>query len=522
VNDSATDARVDRRDRRRPWSSLPTEWLLGGLFAAAWILRYAARYGLDPARPPDWIHWFDQDKYILSARALAAGNLSADAHWYALGYPLIGAASGWLVPGSPYFVADGLLFALTGLGFRRAMRPLGIGTAAAVVIFLLTTLGTVKLLWLVPWSTTLSAALIWWLLALALETLLPETDASPTLPPRNRMIAIGALAGALPLSRIADGLVSGLVLGIVACTLLRQRRLTASGVMWLAAGALALCLPYLALHLAIYGARATPYATAAANTGFVFGDLPWKGYVLLITPQPWYPNCQSLIEALPWLVSGAAGLTVAGFTLERKARWALGLIVLTAIPYALLALAYRDLHPPGLWHFNNAHYFKWLFPLLGTGLWLWLQSFRSRRGAAAAIGALMLWLAPACIRLVPRNVADAQPARMLLFRGSDLRSWHDAYFAPATITDSRGTLDNTAQFHQVPDEAGERALAITRPFAEHPLRDDPGETAGDGRAEPPYARYGERISLGLPCWFERSACVMPPPPPAPSRDPIGR
>jgi hypothetical protein len=99
---------------------------------------------------------------------------------------------------------------------------------------------------------------------------------------------------------------------------------------------------------------------------------------------------------------------------------------------------------------------------------------------------------------------------MLLFHGSTSRAWRDGYFATATITDRRGRLENIGQFHQVPDSAGQRALAITRLFAANPRRDDPGEAAGFRRSEPPYGRYAVQLSLGLPCWFQRSACALPP------------
>jgi hypothetical protein len=357
----------------------------------------------------------------------------------------------------------------------------------------------------------LAAALIWWLIALTLVTLSAGDEAALPAPPRrNRLIAMGAIAGALPLTRVTDVLVSAIVLGFLVCALWRQHRLTAAGIAWIAIGGLLPCLIYLPLHLAIYGAQASPYAVAAANTGFVFTDLPWKSYVLLITPQPWYPDCQSLIEGLPWLLPGGAGLTIAAGMRDKQARRALALIAIVAIPYSLLALAYVDLHPPGLWHFNNAHYFKWLFPFFGAGVWLWLLSFRSRRSAIAAIAALFLWLAPACVRVTPRAVADDRPARMLLFKGDTARDWHDGYFAAATITDSAGRLTNIGQFHQVPDAAGQRALGITRLFAANPRRDDPGEAPAFRHNEAPYARYAVQLSLGPPCWFQRSACTLPP------------
>jgi hypothetical protein len=171
------------------------------------------------------------------------------------------------------------------------------------------------------------------------------------------------------------------------------------------------------------------------------------------------------------------------------------------------------LQPPGVWGFSNAHYFKWLFPLFAVGTWLWLREFRSGRGAGRAIAVVAILLVPAAFRPMPVAVPDSVPARMLMFRGAADRAWDSAYFAPATITDAKGTLINVGRFHQVPDAYGERAVAVWRLFDGPALRDDPGEAAPYKTAEMPYARYAVRISPGIPCWVSRQAvCRMPPPP----------
>jgi hypothetical protein len=260
------------------------------------------------------------------------------------------------------------------------------------------------------------------------------------------------------------------------------------------------------LHLVINGPQLGGYIMAGRAQGFAFADLPWRAYVLLVTPRPWFPQGQSLVEGLPLLVPGAAGLIVLALTVRRDMRWWIALIAAAAIPYTTLYLAYTDLQPPGLWLFNNAHYFKWMFPLFGLGLWVWLGSFGRVRTALIAAAALVAIFLPACFRLLPRPVADDQPARMLLFRGDPLRLWSEAYFAPAVIADSRGSLVNVGQFHQVPDADGVRAISVIRPFAGHPRRRDPGERGPYRSWQSPYARYDVRISFGLPCWIDPRPC----------------
>lgn len=479
--------------------------------AAVWLLRYAVAYGLHLASPPPWAGAFDQSRYAASALAFAHGDLAAGQHWYALLYPLIAAPFAWLLPHEPFFLPDLALFVATVLAFAAAMRPLGLGASAATLAFLLgdAVIGKIANLWTRPWTTSLSAALFWGVIAQALAIIRHPADGAP---PRPRaLLLFGALAGALPLARPADAVPGVLAVLFVSGVLSWQRRLRPAALGWATLGALLPIVPLTVLHLLIYGARASDYARAAALQGFAFADLPWKTYVVVVTAAPWFPRAPSLIEVMPWIVPGLAGLGLAGWRGGSSARTALALIALMAVPYCTLTLAYTDLQPPGLWRFKNAHYFKWLFPLAAAGAWLWLRSLAHRPGAALI--ALLLVLAPMLLRPLPVRVPDSRPARMLLFRGATERDWNEAYFAPATITDAAGTLANVGRFHQVPDAHGERALATYRLFVGPAVRDDPGEPPPYRTAERPYARYAVRLSPGIPCWLRRQpACRIAPPP----------
>ena len=477
------------------------------------MLRYAAKFGLHLYRPPSWSHSFDQARYVASALAFAHGDLDPARHWYPLAYSLLAAPFSWIMPDEPFFLPDLALFAATLVGFLRVAKRLGASPAVATAAFLFATMliGKTSRLWTEPWTTSLSAPLLWFLIAQALAIAEPSPGRAP--PGAREMLVFGLIGGALPLVRPTDGLMTILAGLFVAAALIRQRRLRAGGLLWAALGGLALIAPYAWLHLAIYGPHATDYARAAAAQGFAFADLPWKAYVVLITAAPWYPDSPSLVEVLPWVLPGAAGMILAWRAGDVRARMAIALVTLLALPYSALFLAYTDLQPPGLWTFSNAHYFKWIFPFLGLGFWLWLRAFRDRRGAMRALAALLAVLLPALIRPLPVPVPQAVPARMLMFRGATDRVWDSAYFAPATITDAQGGMINVGRFHQVPDPYGERALAVSRLFAGPATRDDPGEPAPFRSGQRPYARYAAALSFGLPCWFRRlSACRMPPPP----------
>lgn len=476
-------------------------WLWAAAGAVLWLARYLPFVGLHASGMP-WATWFDQGQYLRSAHAFAALDLGAGSHWYPLAYPLLASIFVPIVPRDPFLPIDLLLFVATLLGFQRAMRVLGFGPAVAGTVFLLTALaqGKVARLWIVPWTTSLSAALIWWMLALAAERLAaPDGEA----PPIRSLFLIGLLCGALPAVRPVDALAGGMAGLALLAFLIRRRQLGPGAFAALAGGALLAPSLYLALHLAVYGPHPTDYMLMSARLGFVPADLGWKAYTLLVTAAPWYPDTRAIGEALPWVVPGFAGLLAGGLAARGRRLRAWALILGVGLAYAALLLSYSDLQPTGLWHYNNAHYFKWLFPLLGIGIVALAQALAAARQRKAALAGLAVTALLVCIRIAPQPVAADAPARMLMFPAVTHGSWDDAYFARSRLADRAGAMANIADFHQIPDDGRLRAIAIRRLFAADPILAQPGQP---GR--PPIARYGERISIGLPCWWRRSACAI--------------
>jgi hypothetical protein len=480
-------------------------WLPAPLAGLCWLWRYAHDAGL--TGKPMWDGWFDQSRYVFSARAFAHLDLGAGQHWYPPAYALLAAPFTALTPDRPFLIPDLLLYALTALAFVRVAQALGIGRWIATAAFILATLAPdpAAQLWIEPWTTTLSAALIWGLLAVIVMLFDSENA-----PPAGLLIAAGALAAAPPLVRPADGLVGIGALAVAAIVAARRELLTSRRIGLALLGGAIVALPYAALYLAIYGAKPSDYIRAGANQGFAVADLPWKAYTLLVSPRPWFPGEHSMVETLPFLLPGTAGLIALAAIGAPAQRRVLALIAAVALPFVAIQLAYTDFQPPGLWRYQNAHYLKWLFPLAGAGVWIWLRSFGVWRHWRAAMAATIALLLLACIRPLPVAAGETQPTRMLRFHGFLLRDWSEAYFAPAIIRDDAGTLANVASFHQVPDQSGERAIAVKRLFAAHPLRRDPGEPPPYDTWQKPYARYTVRLSFGWPCWFDRPECQLPP------------
>ena len=475
------------------------QWLLGlhwsVVAAVGWVVRYLTLGRIPVLHKPIWADWFDQSRYLASAVAFAGGDLSASAHWYPLGYPLLAAPFVGLMPDDPFFLLDLMLFLVTCAGFQRTVRAVGVGRWAATAAFLATAFvqKDIAAAWAHPWTSTLSAALTWWLLAGT--TALFDRD-SPAFTRRGALL-LGALSAALPLVRPVDALVGAICLVVAGNALARRRGLTPGIVAAVLMGGLAVSVPYGLLYLAIYGPHPTAYMVAAAKTGFVPGDLGWKAHVLLVDPRPWFPASRSILETFPWILPGAAGLIAWGIVERGRARAVLVLLALVIVPVGALMLTYIDLQPPGLWEFGNIHYFKWVMPLFGVGIALWGRLLATTRGRGVLAATMLALLVPLGIRIDPVPVGDDVPARMLTFRGDTHRGWNEAYFASVVLRDDAGTQANVRDFHQVPDAGGERAIAERRLFAAHPRRTDPGEPGGI-RDQPPIARYAERITLGLP------------------------
>ncbi len=504
-----------------------TELLLVGLvFVVGVILTYPIPVLLLD-KPPKFALWFDQGQYLASARALLHGDLAAARHWYPLLYPLLLAPIAWLPSLLQTTLVDLVCFLATFLGFREVAGRIGLAGWRLVALFLVSTVLWPRLgsQWLLPWTTTPSAALIWLALASTSRTL--DREAARAMPLRSAAL-LGAMLALIPLGRPGDAPVAAIVGAIAGIGLLRHgRRWRVLGAM--AAAGLAVAAAGLALHLAIYGARPSPYMLLSRAYGANFSWIGWKAYLLLVEPRPWYPEGEGLLRVLPWLPAGLAGLLL---LLADPRRRMLGLLLLLpALAYAAVMLAYIDLLPSGLWKFNNVHYFKWLVPVFVLGLAHWLAILR--RAPARALLALAPLLALGALRLEPVAVAGAAPARLVAFAGVAAEV-NRVYFARSSIGDAAGPMRNYFEYHQVPAPGQGLVLAeaLRRDFAGNEQWFDPARGVAwpfnpmeiDEAPLPgvfpraPLARYAPALTIGWPCWLPPYACPVALPRPDQARN----
>lgn len=512
-----TDLTAERSDK--PWSRQRDLGLVIFAYCIGILVSFPPA-ALIFHQPPRFIAWFDQGRYLRSAAALLHGNLDPQAHWYPLLYPLLLAPLAWAPPLLEAALPDLACYVLTYLGVRSIARRLGITPRATVVVFLLSTIawpGTGDD-WIMPWTTTPTAALLWLLLALC-AAILDPAEAQNKSVSLHRLIGLGAVAGAIPLCRPADLAVAAVAIVVILPALWQKGGWRAFAT--IAAAALAVLLCGLGLHLAIYGARPSDYMLLSAAYGTNLGQLGWKAYVILIEPKPWYPEGAGLLARLPWLPLGAAGI---GLALAQRASRPLALLlVLPALIYLAIMLAYVDFLPSGLWKFGNSHYFKWLTPIFG--LFAWRFASKVHITPRASVVTLALVLVPTTIHLTPVLAAPDQPARMVTF-APVASSFNTIYFGRSTLDDRLGSQRAVFDFHPVPvaigaDGAGVvHAQALRRDFAGGEVWHAPASPAlwpplAPGQQVPTYpraftrkplARYRPAIALGWPCWLPPYAC----------------
>lgn len=472
-------------------------------------------------QPAAWESWNDQALYLTSAKAFLHGDLTPSRHWYPLLYPLTIAPFAWMAPIWAVTVPDALAYGASFAGFAAVARRFGLGPWAALIVFLPTTV-TYPWLgghWLRPWTTTLSAALIWLSLGLACACL--EADRARGEVRRGFML--GVLLGLIPLCRPADSVVSAAIGLCLIVPLLRGQRWREIAAI-IGGGALAI-IAYAALYLAIYGFALTDYTRLSLAQGENLRWLGWKAYLILVEPQPWYPSSSSILKLLPWLPLGIAGAVVA--LVRDKRRGLIVLLVLPAAAYIAVMLAYIELWPSGLWQYGNIHYFKWPIPLAGLFAVEFCRGFATARRLSSAVLAMVLFAAS--VRCEPVPAGDMAPAKLLMISAPAAPN-HAIYFARSVIIDREGSLRNGYEYSQVPDGHGHMVIdALRRDFAggEHWRNDGsaafwpympqnppvplllPGPATGAA-----IGRYRPQLAIGWPCWLPPYACPtdLPKPP----------
>ncbi len=465
----------------------------------------------------------DQQRYLTSARAWAAGDLSPAQHHYFPIYPLMGAAFIWLTPRQPFMVPDLLCLLASLFLFVRIVRRLapGWGDGVSALCFLVAVLSGKWLffwLWVMPWTSSGEAPLQYAALLLALRF--------GERPDTGRAMALGLCIGLAAGIRPSDAAVLGVGCGCFAMYALLHGRAGPS--VWAkaaGAGTLGLVcgmLPWVCAQLAIFGLSLSAYAEKSASIGFEWRLLPMRWVSLVIDPRPLLPEGNGMGEVLPWVFPGIAGLMLGIMPRAGRKLAPAALVAGTLALHWALYLSYRDLQPYGLWRFTNVHYFKWTFPFLVVGA-VQLAAALARRGERAWAGlacaltlCLILWrpvltdAAPAAVQardhslLLDEDLAPLDSAVSLPLAGS----WRSLYFGAFVLHAGGADYRNTFDFKVLPVPAGALLLPL-RPLPPGPATLNlPADVSLS--AAPEAERFTQSIEPGVPCGvFPRRRSCLP-------------
>ncbi len=499
---------------------------LTALALVATAIVFLVSHHLDPLHPTGttvrngfwW--WTDQHRYLEAALAWARGDLNPAEHWYFPGYPLLAAPFVFLRTGDPFMIPD-LLCTLATLACCAALtRRLApdhpwasvFGALAFTVIFMAS--DWFRESWIIPWSTTPIVPL-----TLAAILLVFRFQDAPT--PRLAFL-IGLTAASVALFRPTDALVLIIICPIF--VLVASMRRTARGLLRIIlAGMLGGIVPLttlLAIHLAVHGWTKGSYLIESANTGFEWRLVPFRWVTIVISPHGVFPDGAGLAQRFPWFAPGIAAL-VAGVAGLLDGRWRRHLVVATFVTTDMMFyLAYRDLHPQGLWRFNNYHYFKPVLSILAVyNVLLALRLAVSRRRimllstTVVAVVALFAWRADWRPSLGLADPLVTGPHALSLT--NDLHGPLDAVLIPA-----RGSFDaiyggdNHLQVGEteLSENDGFKAVPVAGGMLLEPLRSigsgiatfttDPGIDL-QSTPKPIVGHLG--LKFGFPCWLSLEA-----------------
>ena len=357
-----------------PRLQVRTVFIILAFFAAFYVVAYLAAPALPGGSksPLGWWEWSDQGLYLQSAQAFSRFDFRGSEHTYPILYSLLAAPFVWLTPTHPFFIVDLACFLVVALTFLTiGSRLVGLLPSAfiffAVICFpwLLTPLA-----WVVPWTSTLSAAVTSILILACNSERFAQGYA-----PGWRYLAFGTLTSLLLLIRpleFAVGLISFfyIVIRAVAAAKAKKEPPTSRRVVAIAAAlVLGACIGPLALvafNMNVYGSLESPYLIAIRNSGYDLATIPQKFVSLFDDSSSLFlVQRQTLLARFPWVAIAIAmipSVFVFGPTILR-------FITILAVAHIALYLPYGDLHPRNLYIYGTIHYFKlWLpyFALIGV------------------------------------------------------------------------------------------------------------------------------------------------------------
>ena len=357
-------------------------WLLL-LLLGAWYAWAYVHHPLNPGAVPveqraGWWSWSDQYKYLRSAQALAAGQVTPETYHYPLGYAALAAPFVRAWPGHPFFVPNLLLVLATAACWWRLARRWLPATAAlfVAVVFIGTHHELIDLTMVVPWNTLVTQLGLVAGLVLVLA------------PPSRRVVwSLALLAAVAWWVRPIDAVCFAPLLVCATLRMPTRRESVETGfvaIFIIIAAVVTMGL----LNRAVFGSWRTPYEQAAFTmVGFFDYPLGQKLYWTFVDGRPFFGETDTaLLGRYPWLFLAIPGLF---FWVKREGWAGLAGVVTVGLSW-LLYLGYNDFFPSSFYRFSLIHYVSWSFlPLLAVAAGACWAGCKDRVvwiGAAAMLG----------------------------------------------------------------------------------------------------------------------------------------
>jgi hypothetical protein len=338
-------------------------WWLALVLSLAYLIGYLGNPwlpGNDLLHPKGWWLFWDQGRYLASATALHKLNFDPQQHWYLPGYALVGAPFLRLLPNHPFALPDLALLLACAWFLTQAGVELGLSRVFAMLAVLAGFLASPFVFgqWAIPWSSTLSAAL----LSFAAWLYLRCVNAGFSIP---RCVGLGIAPVLLAFTRVSDVIALAPIYAHLAWLAWRWRPwrgLAAGGVAFLIAAVV-----LGALYLRIYGAHSSPYIAHSSQFGLRPSQIPFRFYTLFLDPHGFYGSRDWLSGKIDgivrrWPITGLGLIATAYCGIFLRRHWALPAC---AVALICVYLSYPDWLPVNIWRQNLIHYVKWTFPLMG-------------------------------------------------------------------------------------------------------------------------------------------------------------
>ena len=339
------------------------------LFAAFYTLAYlASPYlpGQNIKHPEGWWGWTDQGLYFKSAAAFARYILNGSEHHYPFLYPLLAAPFVDLMGTHAFFVVDIICFLIAAGGFLIiGSRLIGLFASAVLFTAVLWFPWEIGESWIIPWTSTPSAALTTVLLLICSNERFVQGEN-----PVRHYLFYGMLASLLVAIRPLDFAPAALTYVYIGIRTIHSAHRRGDAVIsWKhvrLAAALALgtafgpCL-YMAFSLRAYGSLIAPYIIISRDSGYLLPTIPQKFVSLFVDSDALYQvSEQTFLAYFPWLLVTIAMIPIVLFSAPNILR----LICVLACTHFALYFAYSDLGPYNVFLFKVTHYFKVWMPYL--------------------------------------------------------------------------------------------------------------------------------------------------------------